>query len=354
MFKTFFPLFITLILFGSCNVEPERPISENRLVYLSPENEIIVWDAVTENLDTVANLDSETRIGSLKFNELDIVTYATYSNEQDLAIRKETGDTSKCPCVEGAEDENGADQYVIKGIVGDARFTQIKYYFETVFAISINEKSTWIHQKIKHEIHNKQDVYMHIDNYDADGNYVSSNDSTYSCERQIWGYRNYECHNDFSERFHSESETINGICYVTRGGNIYKRENEEEALFLEFDGRFDEKFGNGYYHPTLNYDGSKIIVTYAEHGLWNTWSETSPADLYSIDTQTKKATLLSEANYQNPQFSPDGRYVVLNLMNNTYADEKVVIYIYDVQAKSFIKLGAGSRPIWYKNNHRYA
>lgn len=331
-----------LLLLLSCNdSSPKNPETKSILAYIGTNNEIIVWNGASGISDTIANLPDHLRIHSLSFLDSNTVVYSISSPREKIAIDKESGDTLKCPC----SDE---DKYVVKGIVGSGYYHQLEYYIDTVKAISIDEHHTWTNKVIKYESTKDEKVLIHSDYYDKDEIKTSSKDSSYACQYVSHNVRRFQCQENVPDRhvMYSQSETYNGVYYYTKHGNLIKVVDETEELFFVYTEFFEYKFGRGYFHPTLSWDGKTIIVAYSETGFFDDLYK-STSNLLKINTETKEVKTISKENYQYPIFSPNGDYCSIRLVNRPFGHYMAEIQVYDISNSSFIALGDGHSPVWF-------
>ena len=129
---------------------------------------------------------------------------------------------------------------------------------------------------------------------------------------------------------------------ISRRGNLILITNYKEKALLKFDGRFDPKFGSGYFSPTLSADGKKVAYQYMAGFLEN------GSGIYEMDMKSKSKKELIGAGYYQPKYSPDGLYLLLGhnnhrTENNTWIND---IYILDIQSKELEKIGQGDEYLW--------
>jgi hypothetical protein len=335
-----------LVLCYSCKAStesdsiPVQPSTESLLAFIAEGNVIKVWNAATDSTTIIADLEDSLRITEIAFTDANIITYSVYQSSIELAVLKETGDTLKCPC-------SDADEWIVSGLVVSDRYDQIEYYMDTVQAISISNGTSWIDKIIKYQHTDREKVLIQTRTFDREGELLTDKDSTYTCYNVSFNDLRCQCQNEVPSRheMYSQSEEENGIYFFTKNGHLYEFEQEVDKMYFEYSEFFEYKFGRGYYHPTLNYDASKVVVGYSETGFYTGLSNT-PSSLLLIDVQSKNVDTISTDNLQFPVFSGDGNYISITRDPLAFRDDDHEIRIYDVKKDKYINLGIGYKPIW--------
>lgn len=218
---------------------------------------------------------------------------------------------------------------------------------DTIREISISTGKSWIDKIVKYQSTDHHDVLIQSTYFDQDGNIIETKDSTYSCSYVSLNHIRCQCQEHVPDRhvMYSQSESENGVYFFTRNGHLYKSESKVEDQYFEYKGIFEYKFGRGYYHPTLNYNASKVAVGYTETGFYNGLSLV-PTSLLLIDVESKKVDTISQDNLQFPVFSSNGEFIVTTRNALSFHDQEQEIWVYDLKNGKYINLGVGYMPIW--------
>lgn len=211
---------------------------------------------------------------------------------------------------------------------------------ETYFAVNVNTSSNYIYKTIDYEHIDHRDLKIKTTHFDQAGNIILQHDTMRYCNGTTSSSKGISfC--DF-ERFFSKSERINGNQVFSRRGNLYLVNSLDTTLLLKFDGKFDPKFGSGYYNPSLSPDGKKVAYQYLA-GFLNKGSA-----IFEMDIETKEKKELTGEGYFKPVYSPDGQKLLI-AKNQRQAKENTwinSIYILDIKSGKTKKIGNGIAYLW--------
>lgn len=343
---------ITILILSFSSCESDQKPEDSTLCFISSSNEISVWNGTTQEIETVHDFPNDFKLHSINFSNKDLITVSQSSENKEIAIHRNSGDTVKCPC---------PDRYFMWTHTGNgdipSDYRKVQYYVDTIYAISILEHSHWKEKIVRYELRNLRenkntgtyDINVSTRSLNENSNLQYDSTTYVTCGSRI-NDRIYPCYNGIdSDSWYSTSETINGVRYFTRSGDIYKTENGKEELFLKYEHGFSRKTGGGYHMPSLNFDGSKLVLIYAESSFYSLF-DPNATDLIIVDTETKEIKTLSNDDYINPQFSPDGRFIVAELFESYVSSNE--IHIYNVEEESFTTIGKGSSYAWLGKKNR--
>jgi hypothetical protein len=340
-FLVFLPLLVLCFCFTNTNKKTKQ---QNKLAFMGEHNTIKVWDGSEQQSKTIVDLPDEWRIHALAFKDEHTLEFAVAGPAYQYAVSKSTSDTLRCPC--GSEDI----EQLVEGVVSSDKYLQIEGYIDTVYALSLKTKKTRIYKTIRYESLNKKQVRIHTRNFDDSGKLSHTLDSSYVCEHVDLAARPYGCEESVFDRMHmySQSETKNDTYFFTKNGSLYQMKNGVASVFLEYTKKFEYKFGKGFFHPTLNHDGTTMIVGYSDLGFYSD-SHDSPANLLKIDVQSKNIDTLSKDNFQFPEYAPQGPLCAMVLIKHKASE----VFVYNTSNRKFLSLGTGHSPVWLGSRHRY-
>ena len=308
----------------------------NSVIYSVDKAGLYQYDQSTDQTIKIADLNEVFIDNSLIFINDSVVVIGYRGQEIKEARDKVTGERLECPC-------SSSDSLIVQGIVGSYKYDRYTLYRQTFQAININDKEKWLYQTVDYEHKEMDSLTVTTSNFKQNGDTASVTDTVYRCNGISYSSNGLTfCQ---SERFYSESNSVNDKQVYSRRGNLYLKENGKETLLLEYDGNFDPKFGSGYYQPTLSPDGEKVAFRYLAGFL------KSGSGLFELDLKTMDKREITNDDYFRPIYSSDGNYLLLgknqrqDKSNQTWIND---IYILDLNNNQTKKIGKGDLFIWKK------
>ena len=235
------------------------------------------------------------------------------------------------------------------GIKGNLTFTdELDYskgekYFKDYYSIDLKSGKIWLSGKIIYEVIERTlKITSQTINYDGIVTIQSDTTMDYKGSHTTSKGITY---NDFKPRFYSSS-TVAGKTVYSYRGSIYLVDKSDTVTLVDYSGKFDPKFGSGYYQPELNPTGEFAVFRYLP-GFLNFKER---ALLQKIDISTKTITTLKKGEFCNFSFSSDGKFILFerngrfNKMDCWSSD----IYILDLKTLKTRKIGVASSASWKK------
>ncbi len=210
---------------------------------------------------------------------------------------------------------------------------------ETFFLVNLDSETNYKYKTVEYEYIERKNLKTKATYFDQNGEIKSTQDTIVPCNSVSYGYRNVEFMPP--ERGFSKSENRNGVHVFSKRGNLYLNNQADTTLLLEFDGRFEPKFGSGFCNPTLSPDRKKIFYQYLS-GFMKRGSA-----IYEMDLETKEKKQFIKG-YFKPRYSPDGKKLLLAKNSREHKKNTWVssIYVLDIENKREIKVGNGSYYLW--------
>ncbi len=195
------------------------------------------------------------------------------------------------------------------GFKGEIILTEIgensrrRNYYKEYYSIDLTSGNYWISKKTLYEIENSI-LKVKTFKLTPDGEAVLVNETTSVYKRGSSSYKGFTF-NNLKPRFYSEhcvgSKTVFSLC-----GSIYLVDKSDTTLLVDFKGKFDPKFGSGYYQPQIDPKGEFVVFRYLP-GIINLEEEPS---LQKIDLITKRIEIVKNGRFVKPMFSENGNYLL--------------------------------------------
>jgi hypothetical protein len=219
----------------------------------------------------------------------------------------------------------------------------VETYIPYFYSVDLKTGDHWLTGRTIYSVH---DLIMNVktETISREGK-VTVSDTTEPFKTAAHSYKGTR-YNDSSPRFFSQ-HTINGQSVFSKEGNIYyTNKSDETILLVKFDGRFDPKFGSGYFEPRLDPTGKYAVFRYLP-GFMKKESQS----LQKIDIQTKTVEALKKGEFTNPEFSNDGKFLLFSRDEKEGKSATWIssIYLLDLHTMEERKIGNAYEAHWLES-----
>ena len=216
--------------------------------------------------------------------------------------------------------------------------TYIPYYY----SVDLKTGDHWLTGRTIYKVH---DLVMNVktETISRDGK-VTVSDTTEAFRSSGHSYKGTR-YNDENPRFFSQ-HSVGDQSVFSKRGDIYYTNQSDTTLLVKFGGRFDPKFGSGYFEPQLDPTGKYVIFRYLP-GFMKKESQS----LQKIDILTKKIEVLKKGVFSNPEFSKDGHFILFSRGEKEGKSDTWIsaIYVLDLKTMEERKIGDAYEAHWLES-----
>jgi hypothetical protein len=151
------------------------------------------------------------------------------------------------------------------------------------------------------------------------------------------------------EQYFIESDFFNGRKVITSQGNLILKTNwRTDTLIRNLRKQWRYWTGDGAYDPSLRYDGSSVVFR-CLNGQHRNFADGRVAigdsGIYELNINTRDIRLVIDRHYENPEYSPDGKFLLL-WQEDAYL-HNYSFHTYNLKTKELITIGVGNNCIWF-------
>jgi hypothetical protein len=242
---------------------------------------------------------------------------------------------------------NGTLTFGLKGeltFIDSGNHSQGETYFKDYISVVLKSGRNWVSKKIIYKVIEYDTLKIKTQFLDTTGKVLSYIDTSASYTGSLSTYKGIT-YNDFKPRFFSKA-TFGDESVYSLQGSIYFVDKSDTTLLVKYKGRFDPKFGSGYFQPQIDPTRRFVIFNYLP-GFINFKEETS---LQKIDLKTKVITKIKTGDFNEPTFSKDGKFILFKRnqrqgKNKTWISD---IYLLDLKTLKEWKISEADAASWAK------
>jgi hypothetical protein len=203
------------------------------------------------------------------------------------------------------------DDTLTVGIEGELVFAQTsptesggERYFNDYYSVDLKTGKNWLSGKILYEVIGHTTLNIKKLSYDMNSKINVLLDTSMIYQSSSTKSKGV-IYNDNESRFFSK-HSLGDKSVFSLSGSIYYLDKSDTTLLVEFKGKFDPKFGNGYFQPQLDPTGQYAIFRYLP-SFMNFYED---ASLQKVNIHTKKIELLKTGEFNEPTFAANGNIIL--------------------------------------------